>query len=281
MRKVIIAYVPVLHSGYIKLFRAEGAEDLYIIGEKLLKELSDFDYLVRKDKLRALETYEVCLAVTPLCLFENVYVLEDVNELKKAGDLLIVMPDEDISRAIANTYFPDRQVEFRPIFLRWHRDNVAEKQSVAVHRALPVTTFDEEIMRRAFKEGERSFDWWRQIGGIIVKDGEVVLVAHNAHVPEEQMPNIVGDPRSIFKRGINLDLSTADHAEAVLIGEAARRGIPLEGAWLYSTDFPCPPCAKLIARSGIKRCYFSNGYAVLDGEAVLKASGTELIHISV
>ena len=46
---------------------------------------------------------------------------------------------------------------------------------------------------------------------------------------------------------------------------------------LYVTDFPCPPCAKLIAAAGVVRLYFRTGYAVLDGEQVLEAAGVEVL----
>jgi dCMP deaminase len=43
------------------------------------------------------------------------------------------------------------------------------------------------------------------------------------------------------------------------------------------TDFPCPPCAKLLAAADIERLYYREGYAVLDGEAVLEAAGVEVV----
>jgi dCMP deaminase len=46
---------------------------------------------------------------------------------------------------------------------------------------------------------------------------------------------------------------------------------------MYVTDFPCPPCAKLIAAAGISRLYFREGYAVLDGQDVLDAAGVEVV----
>ena len=48
---------------------------------------------------------------------------------------------------------------------------------------------------------------------------------------------------------------------------------------MYVTVFPCPPCAKLIAYSGIKRLYCGGGYAVLDGEEVLKSNGVEIYFV--
>ena len=48
---------------------------------------------------------------------------------------------------------------------------------------------------------------------------------------------------------------------------------------MYVTTFPCPTCAKLIAYSGIKKLYAGGGYAVLDGELVLKAKGVKIIFV--
>jgi dCMP deaminase len=89
----------------------------------------------------------------------------------------------------------------------------------------------------------------------------------------------VGDPRSNFYKGVGFELSTATHAEARLIAQAARDGTSTEGAVMYVTDFPCPPCAKLIAAAGISRLYFRSGYAVLDGQQVLESAGVDLIQI--
>ncbi len=69
------------------------------------------------------------------------------------------------------------------------------------------------------------------------------------------------------------------HSEAGAIAEAARKGISLEGADLYVTTFPCPPCGKLIAYSGIKRVFYKNGYGVLDSERILKDKGVEIIKV--
>jgi dCMP deaminase len=48
---------------------------------------------------------------------------------------------------------------------------------------------------------------------------------------------------------------------------------------MYVTDFPCPPCAKLIAVAGVERLYFREGYAVLDGQDVLAAAGVDLVRV--
>ncbi|MCW9054839.1 MAG: deaminase [Candidatus Pacebacteria bacterium] len=282
MKKIAIAYIPVLHSGYLEFFRTIPSDvPLFIISEDLIASFGgEFDYLKRKDALRALSSSEMVKAVQGLSLLR----LKDVHSLNvpavhllEKEDLLIVCPNEDITRAVVEKYFSGAEVEFHSIFLRWHRDNVDEQNAVSAHRSVNVESLHYEMMERAQKEADKSFDWWRQVGGVLVKDNTPILYARNTHVPDEQGSNVFGDPRSIFKRGIRLDLTTAEHAEAILIVEAARRGISTEGAWLYVTAFPCPSCAMHIARAGISRCYFSGGYAKLDGESTLKDAGVELV----
>ena len=64
-----------------------------------------------------------------------------------------------------------------------------------------------------------------------------------------------------------------------MVAQAARAGRPLNGADLYVTTFPCPACARLIAESGLRRCYFTGPYSVLDGDKVLHAAGVELLWV--
>ena len=45
------------------------------------------------------------------------------------------------------------------------------------------------------------------------------------------------------------------------------------------STFPCPNCAKLIALSGIKSCYYIKGYSMLDGYSVLKDFGVEVVKL--
>jgi dCMP deaminase len=107
----------------------------------------------------------------------------------------------------------------------------------------------------------------------------VLGCAWNHHHPTEYAPYLNGDPRDAFERGMRADLSTAIHAEAALIAGAARDGTSLAGADLYTTTFPCPACARLIAEAGFVRCLFAGRYSVLDGEQTLRARGISLIWV--
>lgn len=278
---VAVAYVPVLHAGYRAFFDTalhDGAEAIYLIGDDILAAHEELDYINRKDRLRAIPVERMQKALGVLTEVPvHILTRENVATLESA---VIVAPQEDITDLLVREYFTDAEVKQVPIFLRWHRDNTAEEKAVEAHRG-DITDLDRAFMVQACTEGEKSFDWWRQVGAVIAKDSEVLLVGRNTHVPHEQSPNINGDPRSVSKRGVDIHLTTALHGEGALIAEAARKGMSLDGATLYVTDFPCPYCARLIAHSGIKKCFFARGYAALDGEAVLKDAGVELIHVDI
>ena len=119
----------------------------------------------------------------------------------------------------------------------------------------------------------------RRIASAIVKDGKVLLSAHNEHLPSPHSPYADGDPRNTLHKGIGTDIATSIHSEAKLIAEAARKGIALEGASLYVTIFPCSLCAKQIAFSGIKKIYYAGGYQMLDQETILRSRGIEIIYV--
>ena len=75
----------------------------------------------------------------------------------------------------------------------------------------------------------RSVDWWRQVGAAIRFADGTVASAHNEHHPHRLAAYAAGDPRSNFFKGVAYELSTATHAEARLIADAARDG-PLDRA---------------------------------------------------
>lgn len=272
MEKAIVAYVPVLHEGY-RAFFAKHAEikTLYLLGNTVIER---FRPLVKD--IRRLDPALMKKAIETLGFFERVEVVED---LKNIPAPILIMPDEDVSRDLAVEFFKDKEVIFDPIFLRWHRDNSVAEQSVLADQEISEKEFDKQMIETAEKEGAKSADWWRQVGGIIVKDGKIVMVGHNHHVPFEDLPNQQGDPRASFKQGINIEISTSLHCEAGLITAAARRGLSLEGLEMYVSDFPCPPCAKIVAYSGIKKLYYRRGYAMLDGLSILKDQGVKIIWV--
>lgn len=261
--RTLVAYVPVLHEGYRRFFeKYKGQKELYIFGPEITKE---FNWL-RKD-IRALDPHVMQQAIEALGIFKKVSILDTKNFKQIKG--VVVMPDEDISRTLAKRYF--KNAKFDPIFLRWDKTNSVLEKKIIPHRNV--------LMRRLFKEAAESSDMWRRVGAAILKGKKIILLAHNRHLPSDQSHYVHGDPRNNFHKGDHIEISTAFHAEASLIAEAAKRGVKLSGLDMYVSTFPCPPCAKLIAHSGIKTLYYAEGYSVLDGEEILKGAGVRLVFV--
>jgi len=279
---IAIAYVPVLHKGYrdfLNTIASKGITHFFLVSDELLEAHDELDYIHRKDRIRALSELEVLRIISELTDLEVMLLdTQSIEEIQKDKNN-IVIPAEDIGGFIVGKYFQDHIVEYENIFLRWHRDNTGEQKAVEEISTISLTDFQKEVMKSVFKEVAKSADWWRQVGAALVKEGEVLYVAHNEHMPEEQLPNIFGDTRALFKRGINIEYVTTAHAEINVIARAAREGVSTQGAELYVTDFPCPYCARAIAKSGIKKLYFVKGYAVLEGDEFLKGEGVEVIRV--
>lgn len=273
-KRIILAYIPVLHEGYrLFLNKYRQNTELYILGAELIRE---FDYLFKE--IRALDPELIKKSVESWKLFENIIIADkkEINHIKKAKE--IIMPDEDVMRELVKKYFSKKKIIFDSVFLRWNRDAV-NKFSVRPDSTVSKNKFDKEFMMLALEEAEKSSDWWRRVGAAIVKDGKAVIVSRNRHLPSDHTPYANGDPRNSFHKGEHIELSTAIHAETAAIAEAAKKGISLEGTSIYVSTFPCPPCAKLIAFSGIKKLYYSEGYGILDGENILKSQGVEIIFV--
>lgn len=277
MKKVLLAYIPVIHEGYRELFvKNPFVTVLYLFGAGLIERF----YHLRKD-IRILPPHLVKQAIESWGIFKEVAIADEstlgfINQ-EQVG---VIMPDEEECREVAARFLAKCVVEFDDrVFLRWDRPKALAEQNVTANRVVLFEGAIEELMGRSFREAKLATNLWRRVGAVIVKGKEVLLAAHNTQVPSRHTPYYEGDPRMFFKRGLHIELTTDDHAERRLIAEAARRGIPIEDCDLYVTTFPCPPCAKQIAYSGIRTVYFAEGYAMLDSERILKENGVELVRV--
>jgi len=69
------------------------------------------------------------------------------------------------------------------------------------------------------------------------------------------------------------------HAEQNAICQAARRGIVIEGAAIYTRMTPCRTCAMLLINCGIKRVVCERKYQLAtESEQLLTEAGIELIY---
>ena len=277
MTEVAVAYVPVLHEGYRRFVDAHArGRRLFVIGP----ELFDDPRPLAKD-IRRLDAALVAASIAAWDICSEVTVLDVAGAAQLAAESpTITLPAEDVSYEVVARFFPRCPVFFDSVFLRW--DKTRSAQLLEPRRVREVD--DDEVIADLFAAAEfkanLSVDWWRQVGAAIRFADGTVASACNEHLPHRLSAYAAGDPRASFFKGVHLELSTAVHAEARLIADAARNGTATAGAVLYVTDFPCPPCAKLIAGAGISRLYYRTGYAVLDGNDVLEQAEVEVARVS-
>lgn len=249
---------------------------MYVMGETITQQ---FRPLVKN--LPALPAALIVRSLKSLDIFAEVKIVEVTDLESLPTNQPLILPDEDVSREVAQRYLMSHQTTFESIFLRRDAQHSLHQVEVKYDCAISSEVLDQQMMNLAQTYAQRSSDFWRQIGVVLVKDNKVLMATYNHHVPSPQTPYVFGDPRGNFNKGLHIEISTAFHGEASLIAMAARRGLALEGAHLYVTTYPCPPCAKLIAYSGITRLYFLDGYAMLDGESILRDNGVEIVKVQI
>lgn len=273
--QLIAAHVPVIHKGYLEMAEAYPNAPVGIFDSSVIGK---FDYL-RKD-IRALEPEQAVQAFEGFGRRALLLSHEAIVRHLQTGDRQLIMPADDITESLVSANrTPETDVIQHPVFLRWDRNNVETNQEVQPDRVVSSNDVDETVIELLSSEASKSSDWWRHVSAALVKDGAVEASSHNHGLPTEYGVYIDGDPRITQKRGSNIEASLFVHAESSLIAEMAKKGTSTEGASIYVSTFPCPNCAKIIATSGIKECYYTEGYAMVDGYDVLKSAGVEIIKI--
>ncbi|WP_218080452.1 TIGR01548 family HAD-type hydrolase [Anthocerotibacter panamensis] len=122
-------------------------------------------------------------------------------------------------------------------------------------------SWDEYFMSLAKLAATRSTCRAVSVGAVIVKDRQVLATGYNgpprgfAHCTELGYC-YVGVARCDLDQSYT---SRASHAEANAIAMAARKGISVEGATMYTTLEPCLSCTKLILAAGLVQVFYEEG----------------------
>lgn len=267
--RVLILHIPVIHKGYLDFFERnkKKIDRIYLIPDVLVEQLSSI-----KPDIASIPAEKIQDLCRTLGYPHTMIFAEDMVEELSGKPLLLI--NDRISRALQKHYFPKSDIEWDSVFLRWDIDSIHTEETISFRESRD--SFDQEIMHQAYNEAEKSSDWWRRVGAVLVKQCGVVGTAHNQGMPSDHTPYQRGAVRDFLSPGVQPELVDTMHAEQVLISHAARRGISLEGADLYVTHFPCPLCAKLMIGSGISQCFFAEGWSTLDSASLFEAAQTRI-----
>lgn len=114
--------------------------------------------------------------------------------------------------------------------------------------------WDAYFMAAATLVSSRSACERLHVGCVIVSSGKhpnrLIAAGYNGFLPGAPHASMVRDGHE----------QATVHAEQNAVADAAKRGVPLEGAIAYVTHFPCVNCAKILASAGIATVKYRNDY---------------------
>lgn len=275
----LIAYMPVLNRQYLEWLGIHQPFVLHLISQETAES-----FLPRLGRnMVAVSAFNMARIISSLNdLRGEVFILDDGSIVK--GGSKIVMPDEDLSHlyAEANLIPFGCQVTFESIWARWDMTAVKRQESVIPDIEVSLSETDFLCMMEAKELGQKTPDWWRQIGAVAFRGYDRIACAYCRHYPDEYETFIFSDPRINFDAGnlAGAEVYLSLHAEKGIITACAREGVSLKGASVYVSTFPCGDCARMLADCQIKELYFQEGYSVLKGYETLKAAGVRVVKVN-
>ena len=114
----------------------------------------------------------------------------------------------------------------------------------------------------------------KHVGAVIVRDKTVLSTGYNGSIRGSDHCDEVGH---LMENGHCVGTV---HAEANAIIQAAKNGVGIDGAEIYTTASPCWNCFKLIANAGLRRVYFGEFYRDERSLEVARRIGIELVDLS-
>jgi dCMP deaminase len=124
---------------------------------------------------------------------------------------------------------------------------------------------DEYFMGIAMAVRKRANCMGNRVGAVIVKDNHIVSTGYNG-TPHHMTNCMEGGchrcaHRDEYPSGTGYDLCICVHAEQNALLQAARFGIAVEGATMYSTMRPCFGCTKELLQACIHTVYYLHDWA--------------------
>jgi dCMP deaminase len=114
----------------------------------------------------------------------------------------------------------------------------------------------------------------KHVGAVIVRDKTILSTGYNGSI--RGMPHC-DDVGHLMDDG---HCVATVHAEANAIIQAAKNGVRIEGAEIYTTASPCWNCFKLISNAGIRTIYYGEFYRDQRSLEVAPQIGVALIDLS-
>jgi dCMP deaminase len=132
-------------------------------------------------------------------------------------------------------------------------------------------SWDHYFMEIARQVATRATCDRKHVGALLVRDRTILSTGYNGSI--RGLPHC-DDVGHMMENG---HCVATVHAEANAIIQAAKNGVAINGATIYTTASPCWPCFKLIANSGCLKVVFGEFYRDPRIFEVAKTLGIELV----
>jgi dCMP deaminase len=132
----------------------------------------------------------------------------------------------------------------------------------------------EYFMNIAKQAATRSTCDRKHVGAVVVRNKTILSTGYNGSIRGMSHCDEVG-----HKMEDGHCVATV-HAEANALVQAARNGVNIEGAELYTTASPCWNCFKLIANAGVTAIYYGEFYRDEKSLRVAGELGLALVDLS-
>src|SRR3954447_19078020 len=116
------------------------------------------------------------------------------------------------------------------------------------------SSWDEYFMNIAKVVSSRATCDRKHVGALLVRDRTILSTGYNGSIRGLPHCSEVGHMME------NDHCVATVHAEANAIIQAAKNGVGIDGATIYTTASPCWPCFKLIANAGCVRIVYGEFY---------------------
>ena len=122
--------------------------------------------------------------------------------------------------------------------------------------------WDEYFIGFALLASRRSTCLRRKVGAVVARDRRVLATGYNGAPSGLAHCGEVGCLRAKLRvpSGERHELCRGLHAEQNAIIQAANYGISIRGGTVYTTNFPCSICTKMLINAGIEKIIYQDGY---------------------
>ncbi|MEI6795861.1 MAG: cytidine/deoxycytidylate deaminase family protein [Methanomassiliicoccales archaeon] len=134
---------------------------------------------------------------------------------------------------------------------------------------------DTYFMRMAELVASRSTCLRRNVGAVIVKEKRILTTGYNGAPKGLKHCEEVGCVRmeDNIESGTRHELCRGVHAEQNAVIQAAYFGSSIKDSTVYTTNFPCVLCAKILINAGVREVCYKDDYIDMLSKSILEESG--------